>query len=108
MVTERDEKERQSPYATYFDKKALTINNEEAVVKHGAHQCFDQMIRVLESRVNIGPNHKYTAIEGIKYEYEGGCLDPDTSLGKLHEDYTGCKFIEKMIADVSKLTCVSL
>jgi hypothetical protein len=57
---------------------------------------------------SIGSNHTYTAIESTTYEYEGGCLHPDTSLGKLHEDYTGCEFIEKMIADVSKLTGVSL
>eukprot|EP00953_Heterococcus_sp_UTEX-ZZ885_P013918 7937-Heterococcus_DN1.PRE.1 len=74
MVTERYEEERQSAYTTYFDKKALTINNEEAVVKHGAHQCFDQMIRVLESRVNIGPDHKYTAIEGLNMSMDGVVL----------------------------------
>jgi hypothetical protein len=84
MVTERDEKERQSAYTTYFDKKALNINNEEAIVKHGVHQ----MVRDLESRVNIGSNHTYTAVEGIKYEYLEGCPGPDTSVGKLHEDYT--------------------
>jgi hypothetical protein len=38
MVTERDEKKRQSAYTTYFDKRASTINSEEAVVKHGAQQ----------------------------------------------------------------------
>jgi hypothetical protein len=67
------------------------------------HQGFDQTVRVLESRVKIGSNHTYTAVKGS-----------DTSVGKLHENNTGCEFIEKMIADVSKLkyrstlcTCVS-
>jgi hypothetical protein len=100
MVTESGEKDRQSAYTAYFDKKALAINNEEAVVKHGVHQCFIQMVSVLESRVRIDSYHGYTAVEGIKYEftYVEGCPGPDTTLGRRHEDYTGCEFIEKMIA----------
>jgi hypothetical protein len=61
------------------------------------------VVRVLESRVNIGSNHTYIAVEGIKYEYLDGCPGPDTTLGKVHEDYTGCEFIEKMIADARGL-----